>query len=546
MALVSSEFFILRASRFSQNDYSALYESVERSSALFTDPPASIIKVSSRDVFSAMKREFKNGRGCLSPKTEASALRTIMRASFRATPYRLSSTTTLGSIGNFDDFDINHQHTITANIGISGEALSLIIDSLNRANISDKSAILRLNPTKYMIGDRVRFISTDSKFSGAYKYAERDVTKSDVLVFSFLKEPRRLREIAAYLDALTDFEEGYLQENLTSGLIIPDLAMPIHGRDGINFLVSYLQTNHPELEQKVQILLSLKQQLAESGNGTSLTETERADHIVGSAMAQLGIQTDEVRSLLLIDPILESPNCIMSSATAKRLLRSVNSLIQKTFRPTLLHERFARKISERFGDEAIPVGYLADPKYGISLAPELLTNFPAAEASARYEKELTSFLIDALADRTETIDFTKFHRFVDPETMFLNWAVLAQIRQNGDTVFNKALSRLIFIDETSTNTRLTKRTGWSAKGSRFAAYAPFGHWKTQTFIAGLRCHGLTAPWIVDAPMNSRIFETWIETQLAPTMSASTKARKPNNWSRRRGPGFSSCRPIRLT
>lgn len=80
------------------------------------------------------------------------------------------------------------------------------------------------------------------------------------------------------------------------------------------------------------------------------------------------------------------------------------------------------------------------------------------------------------------------------------------------------MSRLIFIDETSTNTRLTKRTGWSAKGKRFVAYAPFGKWKTQTFIAGLRCHGLTAPFIVDAPMNSRIFETWIDTQLAPTLS----------------------------
>jgi len=33
-----------------------------------------------------------------------------------------------------------------------------------------------------------------------------------------------------------------------------------------------------------------------------------------------------------------------------------------------------------------------------------------------------------------------------------------------------------------------------------------------------RCHGLTAPCIVDAPMNSRTFETWIETQLAPTLS----------------------------
>lgn len=82
----------------------------------------------------------------------------------------------------------------------------------------------------------------------------------------------------------------------------------------------------------------------------------------------------------------------------------------------------------------------------------------------------------------------------------------------------KALSHLIFIDETSTNTKLTKRTGWSAKGQRYHAYAPFGHWKTQTFIAGLRCHGLVAPWIVNAPMNQRSFETWIETQLVPTLS----------------------------
>ncbi|WP_370650475.1 transposase, partial [Neorhizobium galegae] len=84
--------------------------------------------------------------------------------------------------------------------------------------------------------------------------------------------------------------------------------------------------------------------------------------------------------------------------------------------------------------------------------------------------------------------------------------------------FNKALARLIFIDETSTNTRLTKRTGWSRRGQRFVAYAPFGKWKTQTFIAGLRSHGMVAPWIVNAPMNSRIFEVWIETQLAPTLS----------------------------
>lgn len=84
--------------------------------------------------------------------------------------------------------------------------------------------------------------------------------------------------------------------------------------------------------------------------------------------------------------------------------------------------------------------------------------------------------------------------------------------------FSKALPRLVFIDETSANTKLTKRAGWSPRGDRYRTHAPFGSWKTQTFIAGLRCHGLTAPWIVNAPMNGTIFEAYIETQLAPTLS----------------------------
>ena len=84
--------------------------------------------------------------------------------------------------------------------------------------------------------------------------------------------------------------------------------------------------------------------------------------------------------------------------------------------------------------------------------------------------------------------------------------------------FNKSLAKLIFIDETSTNTKLTKRSGWAPRGQRYRTHAPFGSWTSQTFIAGLRSWGMVAPWIVDRPMNGRIFETWIETQLAPTLS----------------------------
>jgi hypothetical protein len=77
--------------------------------------------------------------------------------------------------------------------------------------------------------------------------------------------------------------------------------------------------------------------------------------------------------------------------------------------------------------------------------------------------------------------------------------------------------RLIFLDETGTTTKMTRLRGRSLKGQRLRAKAPFGHWKTQTFIAGLRCSALTAPFVIDAPMDRRIFETYVETQLAPTL-----------------------------
>ena len=77
--------------------------------------------------------------------------------------------------------------------------------------------------------------------------------------------------------------------------------------------------------------------------------------------------------------------------------------------------------------------------------------------------------------------------------------------------------RLVFIDETGTTTKMTRLRGRARRGQRLRMTAPFGHWGTQTFIAALRCDGLTAPWVIDRPMNRQIFETYVETQLAPTL-----------------------------
>jgi transposase len=78
-------------------------------------------------------------------------------------------------------------------------------------------------------------------------------------------------------------------------------------------------------------------------------------------------------------------------------------------------------------------------------------------------------------------------------------------------------ARLVFIDETAVATNMTRLRGRSPLGERLKGAAPFGKWVTQTFIAGLRCDALVAPWVIEGAMDRIAFDLYIETQLAPTL-----------------------------
>jgi len=81
------------------------------------------------------------------------------------------------------------------------------------------------------------------------------------------------------------------------------------------------------------------------------------------------------------------------------------------------------------------------------------------------------------------------------------------------------LRRLIFIDETSTKTNMVRLRGRSRRGKRLVDKTPHGHWKTTTFVAGLRSNALTAPCVIDGPMNGDAFLAYVEQILAPTLKS---------------------------
>ena len=64
---------------------------------------------------------------------------------------------------------------------------------------------------------------------------------------------------------------------------------------------------------------------------------------------------------------------------------------------------------------------------------------------------------------------------------------------------------------------MTRIHGRCARGQRLVAKAPFGKWRTLTFLAALRCDGLTAPCVIDGPINGMSFRAYVEQVLVPIL-----------------------------
>jgi transposase len=79
-------------------------------------------------------------------------------------------------------------------------------------------------------------------------------------------------------------------------------------------------------------------------------------------------------------------------------------------------------------------------------------------------------------------------------------------------------ARFVFLDETGTATNMTRRYGRCPSDQRLVAAVPHGHWRTTTFVAGLRQTGIVAPLVLDGPMTGTAFRAYVEQFLAPALA----------------------------
>jgi transposase len=78
-------------------------------------------------------------------------------------------------------------------------------------------------------------------------------------------------------------------------------------------------------------------------------------------------------------------------------------------------------------------------------------------------------------------------------------------------------ARLVFVDETWASTNMARTYGRCPVGQRLVMAVPHGHWQTTTFVAALRCDGLTTPTVVDGAMTGDLFVAYVEQQSVPVL-----------------------------
>ena len=77
--------------------------------------------------------------------------------------------------------------------------------------------------------------------------------------------------------------------------------------------------------------------------------------------------------------------------------------------------------------------------------------------------------------------------------------------------------RLVFVDEIGTNTSLSPLYGWAKKGERAYCSVPRNRGKNTTLLSSMSVEGMGPSLAVEGATDRRIFETYVERVLAPTL-----------------------------
>jgi DDE superfamily endonuclease len=81
--------------------------------------------------------------------------------------------------------------------------------------------------------------------------------------------------------------------------------------------------------------------------------------------------------------------------------------------------------------------------------------------------------------------------------------------------------RVVFLDETSTHTSLTRSRGRAPRGARVVGRVPRNHGPNLSCLAALSLSGITAPLVIEGAVDGGVFQPWLRDWLLPAVPPGT-------------------------
>ena len=81
--------------------------------------------------------------------------------------------------------------------------------------------------------------------------------------------------------------------------------------------------------------------------------------------------------------------------------------------------------------------------------------------------------------------------------------------------------QVVFLDETSTHTSLTRTCGRAPRGERVVGRVPRNHGPNLSCLAALGPTGITAPLVIEGAIDGTVFQPWLRDWLLPALPAGT-------------------------
>ena len=189
-------------------------------------------------------------------------------------------------------------------------------------------------------------------------------------------------------------------------------------------------------------------------------------------------------------------------------------------------EEFRRRVLEEVAEGNSRRGAARRFKVGASSALEAHAPWLLALIVAEPDLSLAELTQRIQAERGQKTSASAMDRFVQRRGLSFKKETLHAAEQDRPDAAqareawkaNLDPDKLAFIDETGAPAKMVRLRGRCRRGQRLLAKAPFGHWKTGAFAAGLRRNELVAPFILEGPMNGEAFRVYVEKILVPALA----------------------------